>query len=170
MRSLDELHDPRRLRATWASDPAAMEAEIEAAQEEAAAYQAIAAQPRTTCVLFWAAEDFAELLTRWPAAADAYGTEHAGHLRQVEEALRRLSEEGETRLTTGCGDVAGLEAHAQQAGLAPDTGQARSAYAAELARTGRTEAWPPPRNTPCWCGSERKYKKCCGNPRVGVNG
>ncbi|MFD7169227.1 SEC-C metal-binding domain-containing protein [Streptomyces violascens] len=24
--------------------------------------------------------------------------------------------------------------------------------------------WPPPRNGPCWCGSDRKYKKCHGNP------
>jgi hypothetical protein len=22
--------------------------------------------------------------------------------------------------------------------------------------------WPPERNQPCWCGSENKYKKCCG--------
>ncbi|MGA4539020.1 SEC-C metal-binding domain-containing protein [Uniformispora flossi] len=25
--------------------------------------------------------------------------------------------------------------------------------------------WPP-RNGPCWCGSDRKYKKCCGSPAV----
>ncbi|MEV6140612.1 SEC-C metal-binding domain-containing protein [Nocardia sp. NPDC051990] len=25
--------------------------------------------------------------------------------------------------------------------------------------------WPPPRNAPCWCGSGRKYKKCCGTAR-----
>ncbi|GAA0972953.1 hypothetical protein GCM10009555_026980 [Acrocarpospora macrocephala] len=25
-------------------------------------------------------------------------------------------------------------------------------------------AWPPGRNDPCWCGSGRKYKKCCGSP------
>ncbi|MGW6278757.1 SEC-C metal-binding domain-containing protein [Kribbella sp. NPDC055071] len=29
---------------------------------------------------------------------------------------------------------------------------------------GRRIVWPPPRNTPCWCGSELKYKKCCGGP------
>jgi hypothetical protein len=29
---------------------------------------------------------------------------------------------------------------------------------------GRRIVWPPPRNTPCWCGSEVKYKKCCGGP------
>ncbi|MEV2278775.1 SEC-C domain-containing protein [Nocardiopsis sp. NPDC049922] len=23
--------------------------------------------------------------------------------------------------------------------------------------------WPPERNKPCWCGSGRKYKKCCGS-------
>ena len=22
--------------------------------------------------------------------------------------------------------------------------------------------WPPQRNQRCWCGSDRKYKKCCG--------
>jgi uncharacterized protein YecA (UPF0149 family) len=25
-------------------------------------------------------------------------------------------------------------------------------------------AWPPGRNDDCWCGSARKYKKCCGAP------
>ncbi|MEV0227229.1 SEC-C metal-binding domain-containing protein [Streptomyces sp. NPDC050704] len=163
-RPLDELHDPRRQRATWENDPEMMEAEIKAVQEEAEAHRAARARPVTTCALFWAADDFEELLSSWPASADAYGADHAGHLRQVEQTLRRLSEEGATHLSTGRGDVQDLEAHAQQAGLTPDAPSTRSAYAAELARAGRAEAWPPPRNAPCWCGSERKYKKCCGNP------
>lgn len=25
-------------------------------------------------------------------------------------------------------------------------------------------AWRPDRNQPCWCGSGRKYKKCCAAP------
>jgi len=29
---------------------------------------------------------------------------------------------------------------------------------------GRVHSWPPGRNQMCWCGSERKYKKCCGAP------
>ncbi|WP_150252428.1 SEC-C metal-binding domain-containing protein [Nocardiopsis deserti] len=28
----------------------------------------------------------------------------------------------------------------------------------------RLRSWPPGRNEPCWCGSGRKYKKCCGSP------
>jgi uncharacterized protein YchJ len=32
-------------------------------------------------------------------------------------------------------------------------------------------AWPPERNTPCWCGSGTKYKKCCGTvPRPTTGG
>ena len=27
-------------------------------------------------------------------------------------------------------------------------------------------AWPPGRNQPCWCGSGRKYKKCCAATSV----
>ncbi|MFD3688928.1 SEC-C domain-containing protein [Nocardiopsis sp. NPDC058631] len=32
--------------------------------------------------------------------------------------------------------------------------------------SGRLSPWPPERNHPCWCGSGRKYKKCCGSPSV----
>ncbi|GAA0413390.1 hypothetical protein Acor_11030 [Acrocarpospora corrugata] len=34
----------------------------------------------------------------------------------------------------------------------------------EQADPGDDIAWPPGRNDPCWCGAERKYKKCCGSP------
>ncbi|MGI8800829.1 MAG: SEC-C metal-binding domain-containing protein [Solirubrobacteraceae bacterium] len=26
----------------------------------------------------------------------------------------------------------------------------------------RERAWPRGSNEPCWCGSDRKYKRCCG--------
>lgn len=32
--------------------------------------------------------------------------------------------------------------------------------------TAERGAWPPGRNDPCWCGSGRKHKKCCGAPGV----
>lgn len=42
-----------------------------------------------------------------------------------------------------------------------DPQQARAPYAANLLGEGEVIAWPPNRNEPCWCGSGRKYKKCC---------
>jgi len=43
-----------------------------------------------------------------------------------------------------------------------DPGQARASYAADRLADGDVLAWPPGRNEPCWCGSGRKYKRCCG--------
>ncbi|MGO9907214.1 MAG: SEC-C metal-binding domain-containing protein [Solirubrobacteraceae bacterium] len=43
-----------------------------------------------------------------------------------------------------------------------DPEQARASYAAHRMSNGEVIAWPPGRNEPCWCGSGRKYKKCCG--------
>ncbi|MGH7747098.1 MAG: SEC-C metal-binding domain-containing protein, partial [Candidatus Dormibacteria bacterium] len=51
-------------------------------------------------------------------------------------------------------------------GLDPTESATRSHYAAELLRLGGAVAWPPGRNEPCWCGSGRKYKKCCASPQV----
>jgi len=46
--------------------------------------------------------------------------------------------------------------------------QLRAQYAADLGRDRLgTIPWPPGRNEPCWCGSGRKYKKCCGAPGSG---
>ena len=43
-----------------------------------------------------------------------------------------------------------------------DPEEARAAYAAHRMREGAAIPWPPGRNEACWCGSGRKYKKCCG--------
>jgi uncharacterized protein YecA (UPF0149 family) len=49
-----------------------------------------------------------------------------------------------------------------------DPGRARASFAAHLAgdRPDNLIAWPAGQNQPCWCGSGRKYKKCCAGPRV----
>jgi tetratricopeptide (TPR) repeat protein len=169
MRSLDEMHDPIRLRRLKEEGPEALEAEIrelaevmEPEEEERTARTG----PLRACVLFWPAEEFALLLQRRPKAVEAYGDDHAAHLRQVERSLRELSDEGAPHLAVGRATVAGLQAHAEAEGGSPDTAATRSAYAAELARRGQATTWPPPRNGPCWCGSGRKYKKCCGSPAM----
>lgn len=43
-----------------------------------------------------------------------------------------------------------------------DPEEARAHYAAHRLADGAATPWPPGRNEPCWCGSGRKYKKCCG--------
>ena len=53
-------------------------------------------------------------------------------------------------------------------GLDPGEGDTRAIYATRIARLGDAIAWPPGRNDLCWCGSQRKYKRCCFDaPAVG---
>jgi uncharacterized protein YecA (UPF0149 family) len=62
--------------------------------------------------------------------------------------------------------VRSAEFHRWVADNAPeerDPSQLRDRNAADVARDpSRTIAWPPGRNDPCWSGSGRKYKRCCG--------
>ncbi|MFF4830904.1 SEC-C domain-containing protein [Streptomyces sp. NPDC001315] len=166
VRPLDEMHDPLLLKRTAEGAPELLEAEIAALTDGLTGGRRQTRGLRSTCVLYWPPEEFARLRGHWPKAAEAYGSEHGEHRRRVEDTLRELSGEGATHLAVGRASVRGLETYAAGDGGSPDVPATRSAYAAELARTGQVTDWPPLRNGPCWCGSARKYKKCCGNPAL----
>lgn len=166
--TLDDMHDPIRLRRMREEGAELLEEEIRGLLDGLPADdRPTPGTLRSVCVLYWPPEEFARLLAHWPKSADAYGDDHTGHRRQVERTLRELSDEGAPSLAVGHATLSGLEAYAAGDGGSPDAPATRSAYGAELARKGEAAAWPPPRNGPCWCGSERKYKKCCGNPALG---
>jgi hypothetical protein len=61
-------------------------------------------------------------------------------------------------------DAAGLEAHAANIGAQAAHPDTRLSYALTLVRAGEGRPWPPGRNDTCWCGRDRKYKRCCGRP------
>jgi len=98
---------------------------------------------------------------RWPALAADFN-DPGGYSRRIEEHLRRLRD-----ALGRCPGVApiAVEALVEWAaaeGYDPDSGEARSQYAAALASTGGAIPWPPGRNDRCWCDSGQKYKRCCG--------
>lgn len=124
------------------------------------------------------AEEYAEWPARWPDLADSplvqdeargRAVTHAVYCRRMERRLRELQETGVARLL-----VAPLRASDLTQWVADnppdelDPAQLRARYAADLGRDrSSTIAWPPGRNEPCWCGSGRKYKKCCAAPGSG---
>ncbi|WP_419995045.1 SEC-C domain-containing protein [Streptomyces boninensis] len=162
--TLDDLHDPARHQLAVGEDPAAPQAEIERLAGEIDARRQAASRPRMTCALFWPEAEFAQLISRWPAAADAYGTDHRDHTRRVEGMLSKLADDGAVHLGVAHGTMADIDAYLSGEDASPEDRSTRAAYAADLAARGQAHPWPPPRNSPCWCGSGRKYKKCCGNP------
>jgi tetratricopeptide (TPR) repeat protein len=117
-------------------------------------------------VLYWPADQFELLLARWPQFAEDYGADHDEHRALVEHHLRDLTRES-AQVSIGRGDLDDYLSFATRHLEDPTGHSTRAAYAAELGRLRRTIAWPPGRNDPCWCGSGRKYKKCCGSPAAG---
>ncbi|MCC2280713.1 SEC-C domain-containing protein [Streptomyces sp. ET3-23] len=163
--TLDDLHAPE-LRAAAGNDPQALIASIEKLSREVEARRSALSRPRLTCALFWSRDEFTQLLDTWPELADHYGTEHHEHTRHVEQMLQRLSNEGGPHLGIAHATVNDFTSFSREEYLSLKDGDTRARYAADLAARGQATPWPPPRNNPCWCGSTRKYKKCCGNPAL----
>jgi tetratricopeptide (TPR) repeat protein len=103
----------------------------------------------------------AAALARWPSLGEDLADPTAYNGR-FEDHLRLLHRETGRRPNIAPLDVDELVDWAADAGYDPDTGEARSRFAVELASSGGALAWPPGRNDPCWCRSGRKYKRCCG--------
>jgi tetratricopeptide (TPR) repeat protein len=124
---------------------------------------------RVVLALSWfPREDFAAALEAWPQLADDWDT--ADHTEYNRHLQRHLSKAPTSRGSLWIAPIRidHLRRWCSRTGEDPATGSARSSYAAELARTASDELipWPPARNAPCWCGSGRKYKQCCGHPSV----
>lgn len=113
-----------------------------------------------TQVLFFTREERAEACRRWPRT---YRPDD-GYFADSERHWRELAEEGASRIRLYPASATGLAEFAAAAGLDPEDGAGRSAYLRSLPGSAAL-AWPPGRNAPCWCGSGRKYKKCCGAVR-----
>jgi tetratricopeptide (TPR) repeat protein len=156
---------------------AAERASRERAVEEARRQQRPAATPPMAAglmALAWAwfpAGEYAEALRRWPDLTEPggpaeSGRDHAGYCRAMQAKLVQAAESGVTGVRIAPIRIAEFVTWCAEHG--EDPRQARAAFAAHLARSrpGELTAWPPGRNQPCWCGSGRKYKKCCAAPNT----
>jgi tetratricopeptide (TPR) repeat protein len=119
---------------------------------------AAGARPQEVRLLTFQRAERAEALRRWPGEYE--GEEYYD---AAERRWRKLAAEGVASIRVVPGSVAELVAFAEHAGVSPADSAVRVRYC-ETVPLQRTIAWPPPRNAPCWCGSDTKYKKCCGRP------
>lgn len=100
-------------------------------------------------------------LAHWPDLAEDLADPDR-YAVQIETQLRKLHTALGHRPSVAPILVDEFIGWAAEEGYDAGSGEARSVYAAEVNRTGRAIPWPPGRNDPCWCGSGRKYKRCCG--------
>lgn len=109
-------------------------------------------------VLFWPEQAFDRLVRRWPALTGDVGSDWEQHRTRVEQRLVEQSQSSATRRAVFACSVDGLVRHAEDIGADPTDEAVQQSYARS---TLAAVAWPPARNTACWCGSGHKYKQCC---------
>lgn len=123
--------------------------------------QPIETKGETTISLAWfPGSEWAEAGRRWPDLWEERPEEDTEYSHHIEAQLKLYAPmfPGRTLSVSPLTVDELVETEGDQAG----SGEARARLATEVARTGRAIAWPPGCNDPCWCGSGRKYKKCCG--------
>lgn len=105
---------------------------------------------------------FEDTVRRWPELAARVGTrDYASYVRVVQGTLIDLARAHAHHPLLVPLDPDELPSMANASGLEVTGWRIRAAMAARLAAAGQGLAWPPGRNDPCWCGSDRKYKRCC---------
>ncbi len=157
------LHEKQQARSAWVEEPTSEPT------------NAAAHGPVDTVALAWLpAGDYEQAVTLWPEVADSElvaGPDgplpHRLYCRAMQQRLVEMSQVGLPGLVIAPVRVAPFTAWCAEQGAQPDS-EARATYAAHLAAHAEPGivSWPPGRNQPCWCGSGRKYKKCCAAPSL----
>jgi tetratricopeptide (TPR) repeat protein len=125
--------------------------------------QAKLSGPVELAVGWFPADEWPAAVERWSDLLEDLPSGHLDYSHATEARVKRIARHlPGNRLHIAAMTVDGLVAHAEESGFEPGRGEARSSYAATLLGTGAAVSWPPGRNDRCWCGSGRKYKKCCG--------
>lgn len=113
-----------------------------------------------TAVPWLARDQFLRVSDRWPDLGD----DHRAYVAALERALRErdILSGRHPRLVALTVDE--IERWAGEHGWSPAWPVTHDQVAAEVEHDdpARGRSWPPGRNDPCWCGSETKYKRCCG--------
>jgi tetratricopeptide (TPR) repeat protein len=111
-------------------------------------------------VLFWPRDQVQDAHRHWPALVQTPEVESS--IRQRELENRQLVAGDGVHIVMVPVTVQQLLDYAARTNGDPLDARTRSQLLHERYDQGGGLPWPPQRNQRCWCGSDRKYKKCCG--------
>jgi tetratricopeptide (TPR) repeat protein len=107
--------------------------------------------------------EFALAIAAWPTFAEDWADGgHEAYARELDRRMRAIAPGAPRHPVVAPLTVARVLELAADNGLDAAASEVRARAAYDVAQEGDAIAWPPGRNEPCWCGSGKKYKKCCG--------
>jgi len=96
----------------------------------------------------------------WP---DEYTQPEEEYYTAAEHRWREVRDGGVAAITVVPANVDDLITFAERHGGSATDADIKRRYCQSIPDS-ETVTWPPDRNASCWCGTGRKYKKCCGRP------
>ena len=112
-------------------------------------------------IAWFPAGEYERAIQRWAELAEEWAdVAHPDYCRRLDGHIKWMRAQGVRIRAIAPILVDDYSAWCEATDTYPEEGRAR--YAAHLLLEGDVIPWPPGRNEACWCGSLRKYKKCCG--------
>ena len=117
-------------------------------------------------VAWFPPDQYQRALQSWPSFAEDYEQgSYAAYCARLEALLGDLKSQGVRRVALTPITIDDYLAWCDEHDRDPEQSDTRASYATDLLEGNVARPWPPRRNEPCWCGSGRKYKKCCLSAR-----
>ncbi len=122
-------------------------------------------------MVLWPESQHRALMARWPHLAGDVGATWEEHRRRVERHCVFAERDTGMAVNQVAAELRGFEAWLARRGVQRPTGDDLRDYHPDVRHAAEgLVAWPPDRVGPCWCGSGRKYKRCCRPYGLGTLG
>jgi hypothetical protein len=116
-------------------------------------------------LLWWPSADYDRLVRQVPEVTGILGGTWREHTARAESFMSVAAQGtvGTLPLLLAHADFAKFAAYLEQAGADPRLSAVQTGFTRHAGAGYHYPArWPPGGRYPCWCGSHRKYQRCCG--------
>jgi tetratricopeptide (TPR) repeat protein len=124
-----------------------------------------------SCLLWWPSAEYGRVVRQVPELCDVLGAPWRGHTARVEKAMAAaadaaLARSGGAQLSLAAADYEKFVQYLERTGADPRLASVMTDYTEHPGsghRSGHDHQapWPPGRRDPCWCGSKKRYQRCC---------
>jgi hypothetical protein len=122
-----------------------------------------------SCLLWWPSAEYSRVVRQVPELREVLGWPWRGHTARVEQAMANAAaanttpaSSGATQPSLAAADYEKFVQYLGRTGADPRLAAVMTAFTEHAGAGYKHPArWPPGRRDPCWCGSKKRYQRCC---------